>query len=314
MDQHNLVSSLITLANELNRTPTRDEFYAQVKGAAWAVAKYYGRQYTNLVLASGLELSNKNKFVATNEVFRKDINEHLEQYQPKQINRSVQYPKILIVGDVHFPFHHQKCLDAIHEFAKENQPEYIIQIGDLYDCYSAAKFPKSSNIFTPKEEEKLAKSQAEKMWSKFKTDCPQAKLIQILGNHDVRPLKRMIESLPQMEHWVEKYFEELMKFDGVETLLNAREEYKIKDIFFTHGYASRLGDHRDQYLNNLVVGHSHTGGVAFRQIQGKTLWELNVGYVADQFSKGLSYTPTRTVKWTLGWGFISKYGPQFIPY
>lgn len=315
MDQHELVAALIQLAGELGRTPLRDEFYARYSKAAWAINKYYNRQYNTLILAAGLELNAKAKFKPS-EIFKKDISHHLQDYEPKAIQRSKKYPKILIIGDIHFPFHHKKCLDAVHEFAKENKNDlsYIIQIGDLYDQYSHAKFPRSHNVFTPKDEEKLARQLAENMWKKFKEDCPNAKLIQILGNHDARPLKRVLESLPQMEHWVEKYFQELMSFENVETLLNAREEYKIEDIFFNHGYASKLGEHRDHYLNNLVVGHSHTGGVSFRQIHGKILWELNVGYVADQFSKGLSYTPTRTVKWTLGWGLIDAQGPRFIPY
>lgn len=312
MDLHQLHSALLNLAQELGKTPTKEEF-TKIPGTGYALRKFYHRRYEDLLLAAGLDLNTTPKKI-TNEIFRKDINQHLSEYEAKVIQKSKKYPKILIVGDLHFPFHHKKCLESIHEFAKENQPDYIIQIGDLYDQYSHAKFPRSHNLFTPREEEKLARDLAEKMWSRFGSECPNAKKIQILGNHDARPLKRVLESLPQMEHWVEKYFQELMSFEGVETLLNSREEYKIEDILIIHGYSSKLGDHRDHYLNSIIVGHSHTGGVSFRQVNGKILFELNVGYVADQFAKGLSYTPTRTVKWTLGNGWIDQYGPRFIPY
>lgn len=312
MDLNDLHNAILKLADELGRTPTKLELcdiYSQARGA---LRLHYNDRYSDLINAAGLAPNRKLKI--TNAIFEKNIVSHLEQYEPKVVTKSLNYPKILIIPDVHFPFEHKKALEFMHEFAKENQPEFIFQIGDLMDMYSHAKFPRSHNIFTPKEEETLARKGAEKMWARLRQDCPQAKCIQMLGNHCVRPLKRTMESMPTMEHWMEKYFQELMTFEGVETILNAREEYKIKDIIFTHGYATKLGDHRDHYLANLVVGHSHTGGVSFRQINGRVLWELNSGYLADQYSKGLSYTATRTVKWTLGLGFIDKYGPRFVAY
>lgn len=312
MDLNDLHNAILKLADELGRTPTKLELCDIYSQARSALRIHYNDRYTLLVNAAGLAPNKSDKI--TNEIFKKDIKKHLEQYEPKAVVKSLNYPKILIIPDIHFPFEHKKAIEWMHEFAKENQPEYIFQIGDMFDFYSHAKFPRSHNVFTPKEEERLAREKAEKMWARLQKDCPQAKCIQMIGNHSARPLKRTLEAMPSMEHWAEKYFEELMSFNNVETILNAREEYKIKDIYFTHGYANKLGDHRDHYLANLVVGHSHTGGVSFRQINGRVLWELNCGYLADQYSKGLSYTATRTVKWTLGIGFIDKYGPRFVPY
>lgn len=315
MDQHTLIKQLVDLAIELGRTPTKLEFYDMIKGAKHSLRKFYGERYNDLVLASGLKINSSQwKTQGGNEIFKKDIGEHLRSYQPKIIERSKKYPKILIIGDLHFPFVNQDALDAAHQFSKEAQPDYIVQLGDLYDMYSHAKFPRSHNLFTPKEEEYKARAMAEKMWKRFKLDCPEAKLIQCVGNHDVRPIKRTMEAVPSIEHWLEKYFQEIMSFPGVHSVLDSREEFRIEDIIFIHGYASGIGRHRDHFNNNVCVGHTHVGGVSFRQQQQKVIWELNVGYLADQFAKGLSYTPTRSVKWTLGIGFIDNFGPRFVPY
>lgn len=315
MDKHDVIKHLVNLAIDIGRTPTKDEYYSSIKGAKHALRKYFGEKYTDLVLAAGLTPNSTQwRTQGGNEIFARNIDEHLNRYKARELVKSKKYPKILIIGDLHFPFINQKALDWAHDLAKQIQPEYIVQLGDLYDMYSHAKFPKSAMLFTPKEEEKTARMQAERMWSRFHKDCPVAKLVQCIGNHDVRPIKRTMEVIPNIEHWIENYFKDLMTFPGVHTVLDAREEFTIEDIIFIHGYASGIGRHRDHFLNNVVVGHTHSGGVSMRQQNQKTIWELNVGYLADEFSKGLSYTPTKTTKWTLGVGIIDEFGPRFIPY
>jgi len=315
MDQHQLINEIRNLAIELGRSPTRTEFYDFNIKCKYAVEKFYNGRYNDLLLAAGLELNKKVKI--TNEIFKKDIHRQLENFVPKPYQRSRKYPKILIIGDLHFPFVHHKCLEEIYNFAKqpETKPEFIIQIGDIYDMYSHAKFPRSHNIYTPQEEEKVARGMAEKMWKKLQELVPDAKCIQILGNHDIRPLKRTLEVQPSAEHMIEYYlYNKLLKFDNVHTITDPRESYELCEIDFIHGYLSGIGKHRDDFLANVVHGHTHRGGMDCRQIKNKILWELDVGYCGDPTSKGLSYTPSKYVKWTLGWGYIDENGPRFIPY
>lgn len=294
------------LALELGQTPSYTLFRKHVKNCQFHLENLKF-SYSDCVRESGLVPARLSK--VTSKIFEKDIDKHLEEYDQKSPIRSKEYPKILILGDLHFPFINQKALEACYEFSEINNPEYIVQIGDLFDMYSHSKFPRSHNVFLPKEEESKARKMAEVMWSKFK-----GKKIQICGNHDYRPLKRALETMPTMEHWIEKYLKELLTFDGVETVFDPREEYKISDISFIHGHLNGIGKHRDHFMGNTVVGHSHTAGVSYRQINEKIIWEMNVGYLGDQYSRGLSYTPTKTVPWTLGWGFIDCNGPRFVPF
>ncbi len=228
----------------------------------------------------------------------------MAEYKPKEITPTVShYPRTLFVPDVHFPFAHQQTLEKIYRFAEQEKPDIIIQVGDLYDAYSYAKFPKSSNVFTPREETNTARKMAETMWAELRKASPAAKCYQLRGNHDDRPLKRILEAYPSCEDWVEKMLAELMTFDGVETIYDSRQELMITaDVAVIHGHRSQIGQHRDAFLYNGVAGHLHTAGVSYRQIHGRVLWELNVGLAGDPMSKGMSYMPSRIVKWTLGLG------------
>ncbi len=105
----------------------------------------------------------------------------------------------------------------------------------------------------------------------------------------------------------------LWEFDGVTTMGSERDELIIDGILYMHGFRKH-GDHVKYNLMSTVCGHSHTGGVVFHPIKGKTLFELNAGYLGDPKSAALSYTrQSKISKWTLGLGYIDDYGPRFVP-
>jgi predicted phosphodiesterase len=219
---------------------------------------------------------------------------------------------ILIAGDIHFPWANLATLERFHAFNREHRPAYVVQVGDLMDMYSYSKFPRSQNIYTPKEEERLARDGAESFFSRIRKDNPECKVYNLRGNHEQRMVKRTLESAPQMEHFVEKYLDDLMTFEGVEQVSDPRDILKISGVGFHDGYLGKLGDHRDAALMNMVVGHTHRGGVSYRRIRESVLWELNAGFMGDPESKALSYTSSKIQNYTLGFGYVDKYGPRFI--
>lgn len=318
MDAHELSCRLKALALELGRTPSRDEFVKGIPNGRTHVTKAFD-SYAVMLEACGLESPKRQKNQRiTNEVFNVDIERHLEEYAESQKQDTPiirePWPKIAIAGDLHEPFSEPKVKKAFVDFVKEMQPDHVVQVGDAFDALAHAKFPKSLNVYTPKEEERIARENLERFWSDIQAVAPHAKCIQLVGNHCLRGLKRVLEAVPSVEHWAQKYFEQLMAFPNVTTVLDAREEYDIAGIKFIHGYRSQHGSHRDFMLQNVVLGHLHVGSVTYRNIRGQTLWELNAGYMANPNSKGLSYTAQKTVNWTQGWGYIDRWGPRFIPW
>jgi hypothetical protein len=308
--QHELVCKIKELAAELGRTPSRDQAQ-QVIFSLRRRLTAVGWTYQNLLDAAGLAPCSRERI--TNKIFEKDIDRHLENYEPQEIKPHEPWPKIAILGDLHEPFGSDKVKADFVNFVDKFKPDYVVQIGDLFDMYSHSKFPRSVNLFTPKDEEQAARKRVEELWQSVQKASSSSKCVGILGNHDQRPLKRTIETVPQFEHWIQKYFNELMTFDNVEMILDPKKEYIISDIAFIHGYLSKLGAHRDYMLMNTVDGHSHVGGVVFKQIHGKILWELNAGLAGDFNAKCFEYQNQRMSQWTNGFGYIDSYGPRFVP-
>ncbi len=314
MDQHSLLCALKELALSLGRTPTRRELEG-LSGGKYALEKYFGT-FAALLQAAGMEtLAERRKI--TNKIFERPIEKHLADYSPivriKAGEGLTPWPKISIVSDIHWPFASQKVIDRFYNRVEQVQPAYVILNGDAWDMYSHSKFARSHNQFTPREEHQLARSQNETFWIEIKKRAPQSVLVQMLGNHDIRPLKRVLEDYPEAEDWIVESLNRAFTFDGVKTFFDHREEFLIGDIAVFHGYRTGLGAHRDYTLMNCINGHTHLGGASYRQIQGRVLWELNSGFAGDPEAKGLTYTPQKMTKWTPGFGEVDEWGPRFIP-
>lgn len=316
MDAHELVVAVKDLALELGRTPTRADFTSSIRGGAYRLGQHFGT-FAALLQAAGLETYDDRRSGGRKKApspFEKSIERHLEEYAPRPMGEQKPWPTFASISDIHWPFHSQKVIDAFLDYVAEHRPEYIILNGDAWDMYSHAKFPRSHNVFTPREEQALARKANEEFWVAVKARSPNSRYIQMLGNHDCRPLKRVIESYPEAEDWIAEKLKELFTFDGVETIMDPRQELAIReDILVFHGYRSQLGSHRDYTLTSTINGHTHRGGVVFRRIRGATLFEGNSGLAGDPDSKGLSYASQKIQDWTPGFLAGDKWGPRFIP-
>lgn len=311
-----MIADLKRVASEMGKVPTRDEYHSQSKYSRHIIGLTFGG-FTPFLHAAGFKVGKEK----TKNIFATDVRTLLTSDKPKTPPKTEapkappdtnsQQSRVLVIGDTHFPFVDTDALSALYLFAEQVKPDCIVQIGDLYDFFAHSKFPRTHLTFDPQQEAQLGFEMASAMWKTLKAIVPDASCHQLLGNHDARPLKRILETYPEGEMFfsIEKYFQ----FPGVQVYFDTRQELVLGDAIFLHGHKSSLGAHRDYNLANSVCGHSHQGGVSYRQIGGKILWELNAGFLGDASSKALSYTPQRITKWTLGWGYIDEWGPRFVP-
>lgn len=308
MDQHTLIGLLKDLAIELGRTPTRKEF-ADKHGFKWEV--HFGN-WGPFVKAAGLEPTHDRKI--NNSIFEVSLHQHLEGYTPRPRLAIEAYPTVASISDIHWPFPNKIVINRYLEYVGDEKPEWAVINGDGWDMYSHAKFPRSHNIFRPQEEEQLSRQMNVDFWEEVKRRSPDSKCFQLMGNHDIRPMKRVLEQYPEAEDWIKDRLSKLFTFDGVTTIFDPRQELMVgSNIAIFHGYRSGLGDHRDYTLMNCMNGHTHIGGVVFRTVRGILIWELNSGLAGDPEAKGLTYTPQKITKWTPGFSAVDKIGPRFVP-
>lgn len=226
-------------------------------------------------------------------------------------------------GDVHAPFTNRQAVKKVIEYCRFFKPALVGQIGDLYDQYSFSNYAKIVNKFTPQQEVRAGRRIAEEMWEAIRAASPKARLIQKTGNHCSRIVKRVTEVLPsvlltfkmkkqgkdEIQHLVN--INKLFEFDGVETDMDYTNETRFPGYMACHGFRNR-GEHVKYYGQNVVVGHSHLGGVDYLRRGNKSLWELNCGFLGDSNSLVFRYGDNRLKNWTPGYGVIDDLGPRFV--
>jgi len=315
---HLLISDMKKVASELGKIPTRDE-YLHLGIYKQGVIRDFGGYAVVKMAAFGPEKPPE----PDKERLRPLTHTNTLITPPKLVRAHPQtITPTLFVSDTHFPYVYKDGLAAMYEFTERHKPGRIIQVGDLYDMFGAGRFPRSrTKTLSQDVEIELGHRMAKEMWETLKRICPKAECFQLLGNHDARPLKTLLaHKLEDLEVFLRRGIAPYYDFEGVTLIEDDRQELLIDgETVVIHGYITKLGGHLEMNTRNVVHGHSHRGGVFFRNVPlgaapyGKTVWELDVGFIGDPETKAFSYTAQKVTKWTRGFGYLDQDGPRFIP-
>lgn len=206
-----------------------------------------------------------------------------------------------------------KEIAKLYKARKRNKKFWVVQLGDLFDCISWSKWAKLFKIL-PEDELIQARECAKEMWEEIKRVAPQAICIQLMGNHDDRPIKRLMEKCPELEPFIN--LKDWFLFDGVKTIFDSREGYEIDGILFIHGFLSKLGAHALYFNKRVVRGHSHRAGVVFYnncRDERNRIWEAESGYLGSTDALPFRYGPSKFTQWQRGITVIENGFPCFIP-
>lgn len=311
---HEIISEIKRIAIKLGKIPTQSEFKVNSKIPYSALELAFGT-YSIAINASGLkpEKSKKNKKAASaiydNFITRKVEDLTARAFEPK-FPIFGPYPKIVAIGDIHAPWLCEITMMLIYEFIERVKPEFIVVMGDEYDFFAQSKFPKQI-LISPEDEVKTARAQLEKVFQSLKRVAPKTKIYNLLGNHNLRPVKRLIESAPELMPFFD--FDSYFKFPESEFVNDPREPLIIGGIAFHHGFMKQYS-HMVKFQKPTVCAHTHNGGLLYQKVQGKWLWELNAGYAGNPSKPCFNYTPVREPNWTRGVGYISEWGPHWLPF
>lgn len=216
-----------------------------------------------------------------------------------------------ILGDCHAPWVEQRVIDKFVSYCESTKPDVIIQVGDLYDLFAQSKYARTHSLCTPTEEIKMARKWATIFWHDIRKVSPKSHLYQLIGNHDERAKKRMLEKCPELEPFFD--FKSPYRFDGVVTQESQRDVLVLDGTVIQHGHYSRLGQHCQYNLAPTIVGHTHKGGVFYMPLKDRMIFELNVGFAASIEAVPMRYSASTITKWTHGFGVVDEHGPRFIP-
>lgn len=219
--------------------------------------------------------------------------------------------KVVIVGDLHLPFCDYKKLFLAYKLIEKENPDIVIQCGDVLDLYSQSRFARSHDIMTPKEELEEGISAYKNFWAQIKKITKRScRRIQLGGNHTDRVERLAVSKAPELLPFIDT--NKIFKLPGLELHMDSRYELSIEGILYIHGWLSSSFAHARYFNKPVVHGHLHSASITFENMKDGMLWSMSCGYLADPLQVPLLYRATKTAKWAHGISVVDKLGPRFI--
>lgn len=183
---------------------------------------------------------------------------------------------ILVIGDTHFPGHHDKYYDFIIETAVKYSIDEFIHVGDLVDFHYISRHitePDADNAIVELDK---AKEELVRWVDKF----PNLKICK--GNHDMIPYRQAgTLGIPK------KFLKSLNELLELPDTWTWHHSIVIDDIVVEHGLGSggKYGAFNTalKYMCNYVQGHTHSyGSVLWHEGFFKSVFGMQVGCGVDK--------------------------------
>ena len=227
---------------------------------------------------------------------------------------SLKNVKVLAIPDLHLRWVNRYQLSKVYKLVKDKKPDIIIQLGDLYEFYNFSKFSRDLNHITPKAEIRKSQEMAYDFWDNIKKISKDSKKIQLMGNHDMRLQKRILERFPEINN-IFDLREEFYDFDEVDVKRSDRDYVEFDNVVYCHGWLIKRWSHVRYFNKSVVHAHTHRASLIVRcddTTEYKYMFELDGGHLINKHALPFTYTPTKYSKWKEGCCFINRGKPELI--
>lgn len=163
---------------------------------------------------------------------------------------------IAVASDLHVPFQDDKAVDAFVGYCKEVQPDIIVINGDLVDMYMLSKFAKGEGRNPMSEIE-----EARDILCKIREACPSSHIYYVIGNHEQRLEKTILNKAPELASLIEDIFS-IFKLDNIEVIgcgsltLNDNLVFKHGTLLGNKSGLSAIKEMENAYMSG-ATGHTH---------------------------------------------------------
>lgn len=210
--------------------------------------------------------------------------------------------RILIVPDVHRPYHDQRAWKLMMKAARWFKPNSVVVIGDFADFYSVSSFSKDPTRLSQLDEEiadcNLGLDELDDLGCEGK--------IFVAGNHCERLQKYLMDRAPALFSVlkVEKLFK--LRERGWK-YVPYKKHLKLGKLYLTHDVGSfgRTSVHKalDTYQHSVLTGHSHRlAYVVEGNAAGKQMLSAQFGWLGDVEQVDYKHQIRAMRDWALGFG------------
>ena len=214
---------------------------------------------------------------------------------------------ILVIPDLHVPFHHQDALAFLKAVKKKYAPTEVVCLGDFEDWHSISMHDHDPDGLSAGAELDALRNASKPFFKLF----PKVKMC--TSNHGSLPLRRAYK------HGLPKEL-----FKSYKDILQApqgwvwRDYWEIDGIIFEHGdpFSGQNAAIKaaEQNMQSTVIGHVHSfAGIQYSANSRHLIFGFNVGCLINKEAYAFEYAKKIKRKPILGCGIIINGIPVFVP-
>ena len=216
--------------------------------------------------------------------------------------------RVLVISDLHIPYHHQDAFAFLTALKKKYKPDLIINIGDELDQHAISMH--DSNPDLPSAGDKLRMSR--KYISELEKIFPD--MILVHSNHSSLVYRRALKyGLPI------DYLKSYNEYLGVSDRWQWVDDLTITlsdgtRCFFTHGMSADVLKLSMQMGKHCVQGHYHSKfSIGYFSNPDALHWGMQVGCLTSQKSMAFDYAKNFKNRFIIGCGMIIHGQPKLMP-
>jgi predicted phosphodiesterase len=170
--------------------------------------------------------------------------------------------KVLILSDIHIPYHDEKALAAAIAHGKKKRPDVVILNGDIGDFYGVSRHDKDPRRSLSDELDAIRQ-----FLFYLRAQFPKARILYKIGNHEARMEMFLVKNAPVLLGVSDFELPVLLKFDelGIE-LVPSLTLIRLGNLPIYHGHelpqgmSSPVNPARGIWMRvqeSLICGHWH---------------------------------------------------------
>jgi predicted phosphodiesterase len=215
--------------------------------------------------------------------------------------------RILVISDLHIPYHHKDSFDFLRAVKKQYKPDKIINIGDLLDFHAINMHTHDPDLYSPGHELAKSKEYVKELESIFPV------VTEVDSNHSSMVYRRALKYGMSRE-FLKDYGDFLgtKHWDWVDDLtLTMGNKQRC---FFTHGRSADILKVSQTMGMSAVQGHYHTKFlISWWANPDNLFFGMNVGCLINQKSMAFGYARNFKTRFILGCAVILDGIPKLLP-
>jgi len=217
------------------------------------------------------------------------------------------YKRILVISDLHIPYHHKDSFAFLREIKKLYKPDFVVNIGDLLDFHAISMHDHNPDLYSAGDELKQSRIYIKELETIF------PEVTEVDSNHSSLVFRRALK------YGMSKEF-----LKGYGDFLGTKKWKWVDDLtltmsnkqrcFFTHGRSADVLKVSQTMGMSAVQGHYHTKFViSYWANPDNLFFGMNVGCLINQKSMAFSYAKNFKTRFILGCGMIVEGIPRLMP-